>query len=186
MTAELAIFLSLLAICFSLFAFRFSLFSFWWLNARQGNLRVIGPQYVFGRYSNGILAIEIPLVLSNTGPKAIVVSGLRLQFPLSDREDLVWVGFSDNPIKGYLEFKRPIVVKGFDAVERILFFQGEKVENPTSGCDAELIGIFSPKQKWRSLSKFKMPSSRGGWSDHFTGLDIMGGLQTGELVEGGA
>jgi hypothetical protein len=179
MTAKVAIFLSLLALSFSIF-------SFWWLNARQGKLLVIGPQYVFGRYSSGTLAIEIPLVLRNTGPRAIVLSGLRLRFPSSDREDLVWVGFSENPIKGDLEFKRPIVVKGFDAVEKILFFHRARVANPTGGCDAELIAIYSPKPNWQSLSKFKMPSSGDGWSDHFTGVDIVGGLQTGELIEGDA
>lgn len=178
--------IDIVAILLSLFALIFSVFSFWWLNARQGKLLVIGPQYVFGRYSSGKLAIEIPLVFRNTGPRAIVLSGIRLRFPSSDHEDLVWVGFSHNPTKGDVEFKRPIVVKGFDAVEKILFFHREKVTNPTGVCDAELIGIYSPKPIWQSLSKFKMPSGDDGWSDRFTGVDIVGGLETGEFIEGKA
>ncbi len=94
----------------------------------------------------------------------------------------MWLAFSNNPLKDDIEFKRPVVVKGFEAIERILFFQRENVESSTGSCEVELIGIDSTKSNWQSLTKFKLPTPTLGWSDQLMIIDIMGGLETGEQI----
>jgi hypothetical protein len=174
------------AIFISLLALGFTIFSFWYQNTRQGKIQLIGPQFISGRYSNRKLEIKIPVVFRNTGPRPIVLSGLRLQCPTSDHEYLLWLGFSNNPLNNDFEFKRPVVVKGFEAVERILFFQRENVASSSGSCEVELIGIDSTKSNWGSLKKFKLHTPKIGWSDQFSIIDIMGGLQTGEKIQGDA
>lgn len=175
MTDDVAIFISVLSLVFTIF-------SYWYQNTRQGKIQLIGPQFIGGQYSNRTLVIKIPVVFRNTGPRPIVLSGLRLRCPTSDHGDLMWVGFSTDSVMNNFEFKRPVIVKGFEAVERILFFQKVDVESSSGSCEVELIGIDSTKSNWQSLTKFKLLTPTLGWSDQLMIIDIMGGLETGEQI----
>ncbi len=161
-------------------AVSFTIGSFWWLNARLGKLVTNGPQYCFGSFDNEKLAIQLPVVFENTGPKPIVISALRLRFLYAHRDHLVWVGFSENPLKPNVEFKSPIAVKGFGAIGKTLYFHREGVKNLTTEQEVQLEGIWSNKNSWRVLATFKLPASTEGWEPHFTGIDIIGGIATGE------
>lgn len=172
-TAEIALGLSIVAIAFTIF-------SFWWINARMGRLVVIGPQYVFGRFKSNTLAIQLPIVFQNTGAQTIVISGIRIRFTEANRSDLLWVGFSTDPLHGNFEFKRPVVLKKFDATETIVYFQREKVDNQFQPEKVQLQAIWSGKGSWRTLSTITLPSSSDGWNESFAGIDIVGGVATGE------
>lgn len=74
--------LSLLAIIVSACAVSFTIFSFWWLHARQGNLKAIEPHsFAAMAISSVVLKLRFPLVLYNTGPKPIIVQDFLLRFP---------------------------------------------------------------------------------------------------------
>lgn len=172
-TAEIALGMSFVAI-------GFTIFSFWWINARRGSLIALSPQYVFGRYKSSTLAIQLPIVFQNTGAQTIVISGIRVRFVEEDREDLLWVGFSTNPLHGDLSFKKPVILKRFDATEMIIYFQREKVNNQLKSEKVQLEAIWSGKSSWRVLSSFTLPSSKEGWNDNFSGIDIIGGVDSGD------
>lgn len=163
-------------------AIAFTVFSFWWLNARKGRIEGVGPQYVFGCYKDNKLQIQLPVALRNTGPQAIVVSGFRVRFLSSERESLLWIGFSSDPMNGCFTFKKPVVIKGFDATELILFFQREECDNLFSNESVRLEFIESDSREWSGLSLFDLPSSKEGWSDSFSGIDLIGGVATGESL----
>lgn len=173
---------SVIALVLSLCAVAFTIFSFWWLNARQGKLLVVGSQYAFGQFKSGKLAIQLPLVLQNTGPKAIVISAFTLRFLDTPTENIVWAGFSTDPLHGKFSFKKPIPLKGFDAIETILYFQREDAENLFKSRSAQIQAIWSGKNSWRVLASFTMPASNTGWDEKFRGIDIIGGIATGETI----
>ncbi|QEU94501.1 hypothetical protein [Streptomyces kanamyceticus] len=58
----------------------FTVASFWWINARQGDLKVWEPHSFAAAVTSKIARIRFPLVLYNTGAKPIVVLDLRLRF----------------------------------------------------------------------------------------------------------
>lgn len=63
-------------------ALLFTVTSFWWLYARRGRLVVSEPHsFAIAASNGGLLLLRLPLVLYNTGPKAIVVQNLRAWFP---------------------------------------------------------------------------------------------------------
>src|SRR5215216_5408341 len=72
---------SLVGPAIALMALIFTVASFWWLQARQGNLRSYEP-HTFGFYRQpNKVRLRFPLVFYNTGPKPIVVQDMRLSFP---------------------------------------------------------------------------------------------------------
>jgi hypothetical protein len=71
-------------------ALAFTIASFWWINARQGQLKSFEPHTfaaVF-RQHDLVTLLRFPLVLHNTGAKPIVVQDMRLSFPKESRSDL--------------------------------------------------------------------------------------------------
>ncbi len=168
--------MSLIALVVSVCAVAFTVFSFWWLHVRRGKLVAIGPQYAFGQFNSGKIAIQLPIVLQNTGPRAIVVSALRLHFVDTSTEPLLWVGFSSDPLHGEFDFKKPVVIRGFDAAERIFYFQRENAQNLFEPKEVQVQGIWSGKHSWRVLTSFTMPASKGGWDQKFGGIDIVGAV----------
>ncbi|MFZ2541174.1 MAG: hypothetical protein WAW75_05300 [Gallionella sp.] len=176
-TSEIALVLSLCAIIFTIF-------SFWWLNARRGKVIAIGPQYVFGQFKSQKLAIQLPLVLQNTGPQSIVISGFAVRFLETQKDKLIWVGFSTDPLDGEFSFKKPVVLKGFDAIQTILYFQREAAENLLVPHKVQLQAVWSGKNTWRALTSFTMPASKDGWNEKFSGIgiDIVGGVETREDI----
>ena len=66
----------------SICALVFTVGSFWWLFARQGDLVAYEP-YSFAAQviDTSVLHLRFPLVLENTGPKALIIHDLRLCFP---------------------------------------------------------------------------------------------------------
>ncbi|MEU5321899.1 hypothetical protein AB0G67_34870 [Streptomyces sp. NPDC021056] len=65
------------AIC----ALVFTVGSFWWLNARQGRLKLYEPHSFAACANEQVTLLRLPLVMYNTGAKPIIVQDLRLRFP---------------------------------------------------------------------------------------------------------
>ena len=172
MNVDLGLVLSALAVLFTLI-------SFWWLHARLGELLLHGPQTCFVRYLDGTLAIQLTVTFENIGARPIIISGLRLRFPYDDIENLAWVGFTDDPLHPTLEFKEPIAIKGFNAESRILYFHRSGAANLMRSYDIQLEGIWTSKNYWRILGRFNLPDPKGGWENRFTGIDILGGVDSG-------
>ncbi|MFJ2769665.1 hypothetical protein [Streptomyces sp. NPDC087300] len=61
-------------------ALAFTVASFWWINARQGDLKVWESHSFAAAVTSEIARVRFPLVLYNTGAKPIVVLDLR-RFP---------------------------------------------------------------------------------------------------------
>jgi hypothetical protein len=83
-------------------------------------------------------------------------------------------------LHGTFDFKKPVVINGFGAVERIFYFQRENAQNLFEPKKVQLQGIWAGKQSWRVLTSFTMPASKDGWDKEFGGIDIVGGVVTGE------
>jgi hypothetical protein len=64
-----------IAIC----ALAFTVGAFWWLNARPGKLRIVGPPSSYAFASGTDLLLNLPLVFTNTRPLAAVALNLRLR-----------------------------------------------------------------------------------------------------------
>ncbi|MFE2096981.1 hypothetical protein [Streptomyces sp. NPDC059468] len=75
----------------------FTVASFWWLNARQGGLKSWEPHSFAAAVTPQLARLRFPLVLYNTGAKAIVVVDLRLSFPDEERSVLLlpWTSTRD-------------------------------------------------------------------------------------------
>ena len=71
-------------------ALAFTIASFWWINARQGQLKSFEPHTFAAvlRQHDLVTLLLFPLVLHNTGAKPIVVQVMRLSFPKESRSDL--------------------------------------------------------------------------------------------------
>ena len=182
MSSPNACFTSEIALVLSLCAIVFTIFSFWWLNARRGKVIAVGPQYVFGQFKQEKLAIQLPIVLQNTGPSSIVISAFTIKFLETQKDKLIWVGFSTDPLDGEFSFKKPVVLKGFDAVQTILYFQREAAENLFAPHRVQVQAIWSGKSTWMALTSFTMPAPKEGWNEKFTGIDIIGGVATRDDV----
>lgn len=73
--------MSLIAIVMSVLALAFTTFSFWWMNWRNGYLKV-GNIRTYAAVSNGNqLIIELPIIFFNPGALPVLVENLRLTFP---------------------------------------------------------------------------------------------------------
>jgi hypothetical protein len=67
---------NVIAIC----ALAFTVVAFWWLNARPGELRIIGAPSSYAFASSGTdLLLNLPLAFTNTRPLAAVALSLRLR-----------------------------------------------------------------------------------------------------------
>lgn len=68
------------ALVVSTLALLFTIGSFWWMHARVGTLRAFRPRTFSGYVEAEQSAIRLPILLFNTGPTSIVVTGMRLRF----------------------------------------------------------------------------------------------------------
>ena len=66
------------AVAISVCALVFTVGSFWWLHAREGSITVPEPSMYAITATDDRVRLRLPLVLYNTGAKALVVGDLRL------------------------------------------------------------------------------------------------------------
>src|SRR5690242_10504368 len=64
----------------SAFALIFAVSSWWWVNRRQGHLRITTPRsYALGRTPANTIVLHLPLIFLNDGPLPIVVQNLQVK-----------------------------------------------------------------------------------------------------------
>jgi hypothetical protein len=114
----------------SILALLFTVGSFYWIQARQGRLRLFAPHsFAAAVQDSAVLFIRLPLVMYNTGAKPIVVQNLRLLFPdvTSAALPLPW-RTSRAELKPHhedgAEFPAVFSVKGREAAQYFIEFGG--------------------------------------------------------------
>ncbi|MFE6825301.1 hypothetical protein [Streptomyces sp. NPDC057690] len=105
----------------------FTVASFWWLNARQGVLKSWEPHSFAAAVTPQLARLRFPLVLYNTGAKAIVVIDLRLSFPDEERSviPLPWTSTRDRlrpESEDGLRLPAPFVIEGRKAEQVFMEF----------------------------------------------------------------
>ena len=69
------------ALTVSIIALVFTIASFWWINARRGKLKSFEPLSFAALIRSKDSIFRLPLILYNTGAKAIVIQNFRMSFP---------------------------------------------------------------------------------------------------------
>jgi hypothetical protein len=85
-----SVFIALMGFLIACLALVFTIGSFWWLNARQGQLKSFEPHSFAACVTPMLSRFRFPLVLYNTGAKPIIVQNLRLRFPEKGPTFLPW------------------------------------------------------------------------------------------------
>lgn len=83
-------FIALLSAFIACLALAFTVGTFWWLNARQGQIKCFEPHSFATVATPTQSKVRFPLVLYNTGAKPIVVQDMRLWFPGLQSRVLPW------------------------------------------------------------------------------------------------
>lgn len=67
------------ALVVTIVALAFTVVSFWWLNARAGMLQIVGEPRSYSFAAASDLTLNLPLVFTNSRPRAAVAINLRLR-----------------------------------------------------------------------------------------------------------
>ncbi len=137
-------------------ALAFTLGSFWWLHARTGALTAARPRsYAFHKQ----VRLRLPLVVFNTGAKALIVDDLRVVLDDQIRPPLAWIttrtGLRPNSEDGF-SFATPFAVKGRDTTEVVAEFGDELgwSPQPSSRHSLRLQAQVHPADEWVDLAVF--------------------------------
>jgi hypothetical protein len=152
-------FRNLLGPIIALFALGFTVGTFWWNNWRRGNLEVDRPR-TFAAFQNKAtkLRLLLPLVLSNTGARSLVVTALRLVSV--DRKctiPCVSVRTNIDPLQGSRSFITNFVIGGRDSVLKICEFEAQGIEVLTAGPNefrAEV--LLADSGVWSDIGSFEV------------------------------
>lgn len=112
----------------SVLALVFTVSAFWWLYARRGRLESYEPTAFGAALAGSRFLLRLPIVIYNTGARALVVTDLRVRF-VSEAPPfcLTWIGerehlaFTTTPAT----MPGPFPVHGRDAVSLIAEFADE-------------------------------------------------------------
>jgi hypothetical protein len=136
-------------------ALAFALASFWWLHARTGSLEAAAPRsYGF----SDRVRLRLPLAFFNTGPKALMISDLRLVLDDPAREPLPWVITRGKmrPDRDDHAFATPFAVPGRGAKEVIAEFGHDRGWAPAerSHHRIRLQARIHPSDSWTDVVAF--------------------------------
>ena len=152
------------AFLISSIALLFTIFSFWWMNWRQGRLKISNIRTYAAISKENKIIVELPLIFFNSGAIPILVENLRLNLigPDNERYCLVYVatvnklGTDENRA-----FATPFAVHGGKAIEMICEFQckSNNFGFYEGSFELELEALLGHKTGWNRLRNFTLQIS---------------------------
>jgi hypothetical protein len=149
------------AIALSMCALGFTVGSFWWLHARTGSVGAARPAMYALTATEDRVRLRLPLVLHNSGPKALIVGDLQLVLDGAvDRAPLRWIttrsSLRPKSDDGH-EFATPFAIQGRGTREVIAEF-GDNLgwSPPPASChQVSLEAQIHPSADWEAISTFE-------------------------------
>jgi hypothetical protein len=147
----------------------FTVGSSWWLHARRGRLRAIGEPRSFALSTSGGLLLNLPLVLSNSGPTPVVGINLRLRFEKPGLPETVPFTATRPGVQPKGDDLRPlataVVLKGHEAM--LICCEFTRRPFPVELAEGELSVTVEAlekrswgKPRWRTLVTFPLRISK--------------------------
>jgi hypothetical protein len=155
----------------SILALLFTIGTFWWNNWRRGSLQSDAPRIFAASHQGGILRVTLPLVLSNSGARTLVVTGLCVRLRLVDAQDreLPCIGTYDDidPNTAKRSFVTNVVIPGRDSRVGHFEFRSADARLGAGANDVSLDVLLAHNNSWQTLSTFEIEISK----EHIANLD---------------
>jgi hypothetical protein len=133
----------------------FTVASFWWIWLRLGRLTVAPPDTYASAVTGAQLRIRFPLVIYNTGARAIIVENLRL---VVEGHDLEWISVrrTIRPMPDdILDFAAPFPIAGREARQIFVEFGEDPPPwRPELGASYAVKIERKIGDRWKALAEF--------------------------------
>jgi hypothetical protein len=134
----------------------FTVASFWWIWLRRGRLTAAAPHTYSSAVTASHLRIRFPLVIYNTGARAIVIENLRL---VVEGHELEWISLrrTVRPMpEDVLDFAAPFHVPGREARQVFAEFgEGPPSWRPELGASYPVRIERKVRGRWATLVEFE-------------------------------
>lgn len=153
----------------------FTVASFWWIWLRRGRLTVAPPHTYSSAVTTTQLRIRFPLVIYNTGARAITVENLRL---VIEGHEFEWISVrrTVRPMPDdVIDFAAPFPVAGREARQIFVEF-GEEQPQWRPDIDASYSARIDRKHgdKWKALAEFTWWAPKNDLGSYITHRNASG------------
>lgn len=143
----------------ALLALLFTVGSFWWGNWRRGRIVVGRPRTYSYATNDERTILLLPLPISNTGARTIIVSALRLVPKVGERRDIPYVRVRTAavPKSDGTDFASAVTIGGRGAVVKFCEFEADNSFRLTDDLNVFYVeALLDHKRQWIKLGQVSL------------------------------